>query len=162
MNSNLRKIIMAILIIILGLIVAQIRSNIYKKINNSQKDIYINWDIRLSTPENVVNIFKSEPSFHGDGERYAYLEYSKEDIYKMKNSKEWIVVNKDNIKLLNKKIEKFKEQVFSINKYNIKPYKEKPINIELGDEYIYKTKNDTDYIILILKEKRVYLLEWTI
>lgn len=162
MNSNLRKIIMAILIIILGLIVAQIRSNIYKKINNSQKDIYINWDIRLSTPENVVNIFKSEPSFHGDGERYAYLEYSKEDIYKMKNSKEWIIVNKDNIKLLNKKIEKFKEQVFSINKSNIKPYKEKLINIELGDEYIYKTKNDTDYIILILKEKRVYLLEWTI
>ncbi|MBO3445909.1 hypothetical protein [Clostridium sp. CCUG 7971] len=106
MNSNSKKIIMAILIIILGLIVAQIRSNIYKKINNSQEDIYINWDIRLSIPENVVNIFKSEPSFHGDGERYAYLEYSKEDIYKMKNSKEWIIVNKDNIKLLNKKIEK--------------------------------------------------------
>ena len=164
MDSNLRKIIMAVLIIILGLIIAQIRLNIYKKISNSQNEIYINWNIRLSTPDNIVNIFRSDPSFHGNGERYAYLEYSKDDIYRIKNSKEWISINKDNIKLLNKKIEKFKEQAFSISKSNTNPYKENPINIELGDKYIYKTKNSADYIILILKEKqrKVYLLEWTI
>ncbi|WP_042272663.1 hypothetical protein [Faecalimicrobium dakarense] len=164
MNSNSRKIIMAVLIIILGLIIAQIRLNIYKKINNNQKNIYLNWDISLDTPDNVVDIFISEPSFHGDGERYAYLEYSKEDLNKVKNLKEWIIINKDNIKSLNKKIEKFKEQAFEMNKSNIKSYEENPINLEIGDKYIYKKDSDGSYIILILKgkENRVYLQEWKI
>ncbi|MGE6489817.1 hypothetical protein [Paenisporosarcina sp. NPDC076898] len=124
------------------------------------------WGINLPMPDERIEVWGSETSFHGDGEWFNVLQYSNQKI-SIENSG-MIVLTTDNVDEATNKIEHFIKTTISMRYDNeLEQAKEAfvqySIEPQLGDFYFYKEENGGyDYFIALFKQhdNKLYTFEW--
>lgn len=125
------------------------------------------WEINLPVPEKMEEVWKSEASFHGDGEWFNVFQYSKPKI--SIGDSGMIVLSTDNVDEAKNKIDHF--ITTTITMYQLQGNEEEvneafahyPIEPQVGDFYFYREKNSGfDYFIALFKqgENKLYTFEW--
>ncbi|MEK5238246.1 hypothetical protein NST99_21390 [Paenibacillus sp. FSL L8-0470] len=124
------------------------------------------WGITIPKPAELVVVFESEPSFHGDGEGYYVLNYNEEQLAKVQDQALWQPITEESRHSLEGEVSRFTQSIILVSQKEIakygKLYKNYPTEYDAGDYYYYKKKEDGSYCIVILNvdKQRLYLMEW--
>ena len=126
------------------------------------------WGINVPMPEKREEVWKSEASFHGDGEWVNIFQYSKQKI-SIKDSG-MIALSTDNVDKVKNKIEHFITTTIAMYQLQGKDIEQVKkafaycsINPQVGDFYFYRENNGgLDYFIalFIQDENKLYTFEW--
>lgn len=113
------------------------------------------WGITIPKPSESEVVFESEPSFHGDGEKYFILDYNEEQLAKVRDQGIWQPINEESRNALDDEVLRFNQSV--TESYP----QEKAAEYDEGDYYYYKKKEDGSYCFVILNvdKQRLYLME---
>lgn len=107
----------------------------------------VNWNIRVAKSK-VLYYEKSEPSFHGDGMKYAVLKYDS-DISKFSN----VTWQSEKNLFLEEKINKISNYL-GINETYL---------LDFNDDYLYYTKQERDlstlFMIYMYNQGKIYIIE---
>lgn len=102
------------------------------------------WGITIPKPAELVVVFESEPSFHGDGEGYYVLNYNEEQLAKVQDQALWQPITEESRHSLEEEVSRFTQSIIPVSRKEIakygKLYKNYPTEYDTGDYYYYTKK----------------------
>lgn len=102
------------------------------------------WGITIPKPAELVVVFESEPSFHGDGEGYYVLNYNEEQLAKVQDQALWQPITEESRHSLEGEVSRFTQSIILVSQKEIakygKLYKNYPTEYDAGDYYYYKRR----------------------
>ena len=130
---------------------------------NEYEVLEANWGIKLPQATEVKDLLTTENSFHGDGEWFTLLEYSKPVDLTESN---FVKLSLEEIANANNKIANFQRRTLEIrqnDKTVVDVFKTYDVKAEVNDYYYYEERNKGfDTIVLLYKTQtqQLYKYEW--